>query len=224
MANNTGSPYHLIIYSDKEEAANRLTSGLGALLSLIGLVVLLHRASLNGDPWRILSCSIYGGSLVIFYLLATIYHSVRTPKVRYVFRILDHATIFLVIAGTYTPYTLVTLRGPWGWSLFGVVWSLAIAGAIFKTFMVSRLRVLMPVLYIVMGWLMVIAIKPLMASLPLAGVVWLVAGGLFYTFGIIFYAIDKIPQNHAIWHIFVLAGSACHYFSVLWYVVPGNST
>lgn len=158
--------------------------------------------------------------MLLFYSFSTIYHSVQRPQVKYLFRILDHASIYLVIAGTYTPFALVTLRGAWGWSIFGVVWELAIAGVVFKTFMTHRLRILGPIFYIAMGWLIVIAIKPLLDALPMAGLWWLIAGGLIYTVGVLFYAIDKIPYNHTIWHVFVLVASACHFFAVYWYVVP----
>jgi len=210
----------LVYYSEAEELANRLTHGFGALLSLAGLVVLIVAAGATGDPWRIVSCSIYGSVLTLFYLTSTIYHSVRPPGLRYLFRILDHAAIYLVIAGTYTPFTLVSLRGAWGWSLFGTVWGLAVGGVIFKIFMTHRLRILGPIFYIAMGWIAVIAFKPLLTVLTPAGMAWLVAGGVAYTAGVVFYAWNRLPFNHAIWHLFVLVGSACHYFSVLWYVLP----
>jgi hemolysin III len=210
----------LVHYTEAEELANRLTHGFGALLSLAGLVVLVISAGSTGDPWRIVSCTVFGTVLTAFYVISTLYHSVRSPQIRYLFRILDHAGIYLVIAGTYTPFTLVSLRGAWGWSLFGTVWGLAVAGVIFKAFMTHRLRILAPALYIAMGWIAVIAFKPLLAALTPAGMAWLVAGGVAYTGGILFYALDRIPYNHAIWHVFVLIGSACHFFSILWYVVP----
>jgi len=207
-------------YTQAEEKANSLTHAAGVLLSLFWLILLLMATMKQGDPWRIVSCTIYGSSLLLFYSFSTIYHSVQRPRVKYLFRILDHASIYLVIAGTYTPFALVTLRGAWGWSLFGVTWSLAIIGMIFKTFMTHRLRVLGPILYIAMGWLVVFVIKPLLDALPMAGFSWLLAGGLIYTVGVLFYAIDKIPYNHAVWHVFVLVASACHFLAVYWYVVP----
>lgn len=210
----------LHFYTQAEERANSLTHAAGVIMSFGGLVLLVTTTLQQGDTWRIVSCTIYGTTLFIFYCFSTIYHSVQRPQVKYVFRILDHASIYLVIAGTYTPFALVTLRGAWGWSIFGVIWGLACVGAIFKTFMTHRLRVLGPIFYILMGWLVVIAIKPLLAALPLAGVWWLVAGGVIYTVGVLFYAIDKIPYNHTIWHIFVLVASGCHYLAVYWYVVP----
>jgi len=210
----------LVYYSEKEELANRLTHGFGGILSLAGLVFLLVAAGRTGDPWRIVSVAIYGTGMITFYVVSTLYHSVKTPSVRYLFRILDHASIFLMIAGTYTPFTLVSLRGPWGWSLFGTVWGLAVAGMIFKVFMTHRLRIVAPLFYVALGWLVVIALKPLLASVPGPGVWWLIAGGVAYTVGVLFYALDRIPFNHAIWHLFVLAGSLCHYIAVLRYVIP----
>lgn len=212
--------YYLITYSEEEELANRLTHSLAAVISLIGIVFLVTEASRTGDPYRIVSSVIFCSSLSIFYVISTLYHTIRSPKSRYVFRVLDHAGIYLVIAGTYTPFTLVSLRESSGWVLFGVVWGLAIAGVIFKSFMTHRLAFLAPVFYIALGWLIVVDLEGLLSLVPIKGVLWLVAGGLFYTVGIIFYAFDRIPYNHAIWHIFVFAGSLCHYLSILWYVVP----
>jgi len=212
--------YHLITYSEEEELANRLTHSFAAAISLVGVVFLVTAASRTGDPYRIVSSAIFSGSLTIFYVISTLYHTIRSPKTRYVFRVLDHAGIYLVIAGTYTPITLVSLRESSGWVLFGVIWGLAIAGAIFKSFMTHRLAFLAPVFYIALGWLIVVDLEGLLTFVPIKGVLWLVAGGLFYTVGVIFYAIDRIPYNHAIWHVFVIAGSLCHYLSILWYVVP----
>jgi len=211
---------HLIIYSEQEELANRLTHGAAALFSLVGLVVLLVAASRTGDPYRIVSSAIFCGILSLFYVVSTLYHTIRNPKARYLFRVLDHAGIFLVIAGSYTPFTLVSLREDRGWVLFGVVWGIAVAGVILKSFMTHRLKILAPILYIAMGWLIVVDFDNLLRTVARQGVFWLVAGGLFYTVGIIFYAIDRIPYNHAIWHVFVIAGSLCHYLAVLLYVIP----
>lgn len=213
---------HLITYTEQEELFNRLTHGAAAILSVAGLVILVTAASRTGDPYRIVSAAIFCGALSLFYVISTLYHTIRSPRVRYIFRILDHAGIFVVIAGSYTPFTLVSLRSGRGWFLFGLVWSLAVAGIVFKSFMTHRLRFLAPVFYIGLGWLIVIDLEGLLTMVPSGGVFWLVAGGLFYTFGIIFYAIDRIPYNHAIWHVFVVAGSLCHYLAVLWYVVPLN--
>ena len=212
--------YQLIAYSEKEELLNRLTHSVAAVLSLVGLVVIVVAASRTGDPYRIVSSAVFCSVLTAFYVISSLYHTVRTPKIRYVFRVLDHAGIYLVIASSYTPYALVSLREGSGWMLFGLVWGLAVAGVIFKSFMTHRLAFLAPVLYIALGWLIVIDLEGLLTMVPLKGVLWLLAGGLFYTGGIVFYAIDCIPYNHAIWHVFVIAGSLCHYLSVLWYVVP----
>ncbi len=214
------SKYHLITYSEAEELANRLTHGTAALLSIIGLVVLVVAASRTGDPYRIVSAAVFCSVLSIFYIISTLYHTLRNPRVRYVFRVLDHAGIFLVIAASYTPFTLVSMREGNGWALFGVVWGLAIAGTVFKSLMTHRLAFLAPVLYIALGWLIVVDLEGLLTMVPIKGVLWLFAGGLCYTVGIVFYAIDRIPYNHAIWHLFVIAGSLCHYLSILWYVVP----
>lgn len=214
------SKYHLITYSEAEELANRLTHCVAALFSIVGLVVLVVAASRTGDPYRIVSAAVFTSVLCIFYIISTLYHTFRNPRVRYIFRILDHAGIFLVIAASYTPFTLVSLREGNGWTLFGVVWGLAVVGVVFKTFMTHRLAFLAPVLYIALGWLIVVDLEGLLSMVPIKGVLWLFAGGLCYTVGIIFYAIDRIPYNHAIWHLFVVAGSLCHYLSILWYVVP----
>lgn len=204
----------------KEETLNAWTHGLGALLSLVGLAVLVFMASRHGDVWHIVSCSTYGVTLVLLFSSSTLYHSFRSERVKHIFRIIDHASIYLLIAGTYTPFVLVNLRGKWGWSFFGVVWGLALAGIVFQIFFVSRFRVLQTLIYLAMGWLAVIALKPLLTRVPLPGLVWLLAGGLSYTVGALFYLWKKLPFHHAVWHIFVLAGGVCHYFAILFYVLP----
>jgi hemolysin III len=204
----------------KEETINALTHGLGALLSLGGLIVLVFMASRHGDAWHIVSCSIYGVTLVLLFSSSTLYHSFRSERVKHIFRIVDHASIYLLIAGTYTPFVLVNLRGGWGWSLFGVIWGLALAGIVFQIFFVGRFRVLQTLIYLLMGWLVVIAVKPLLTRVPLPGLLWLLAGGLSYTVGALFYLWKKLPYHHAVWHLFVLAGGICHYFAVLFYVLP----
>jgi len=218
--NATDLEGRLVYYSDVEESVNRITHGFGALVSLIGVIALITMASGQGDGYRIVSACIYGGAMVTFYCLSTAYHSVRKPGVRYVFRILDHASIYLMIAGSYTPFALVTLRGAWGWSLFGTVWGLGTVGAILKIFTTHRLRFVGPLLYIALGWIVVIALKPLSAALATNGMVLLFAGGMAYTVGVIFYLWDRLPFNHAIWHLFVLTGSACHFFAIFFYVTP----
>jgi len=212
--------YRLVTYSEEEELAHRITHGFGAVLSIVGLFVLVYATANRGEFWRLVSCSLYGTTLVIFYAVSTIYHTVRTPWLKYIFRILDHASIFLLIAGTYTPFTLVSLPAPWGWTIFILIWGLALAGTLLKVVMTGRLRILGPLLYLGMGWLIVLAYHPLTAAVSPMGVRWLLAGGLAYSAGLIFYAWTKLPYNHAVWHVFVLVGSACHYFAVLFYVVP----
>ncbi|HKL24709.1 MAG TPA: hemolysin III family protein [Desulfuromonadales bacterium] len=210
----------LTFYTEEEELANRLTHSVAALLSLVGLVILVSAAARTGDPYRIVSSAVFCSTLFLFYLISTIYHSLRSPRARYVFRVLDHVGIYLVIAGTYTPITLVSMREGSGWALFGTVWALALLGAVFKAFMTHRLAFLAPVFYIALGWLIVVDLEGLLNAVPPGGIFWLLAGGLSYTFGILFYAIDRIPYNHAIWHGFVIAGSFSHYLAILLYVVP----
>ena len=204
----------------KEETLNAWTHGLGALFGLVGLVVLVVLASPGGDAWHIVSCSIYGVTLVLLFSSSTLYHSCRSERAKHICRIIDHASIYLLIAGTYTPFVLVTLRGAWGWSLFGVVWGLALAGIVFQIFFVDRFRLLQTLIYLLMGWLAVIAAKPLLARVPRPGLLWLLAGGLSYTVGAGFYLWKKLPYHHAVWHLFVLAGAVCHYFAILFYVLP----
>jgi hemolysin III len=206
-----------------EEIANAITHGIGLLLSIAGFVVLLILAALRGTAWHIVACSIYGGTLICLYTASTLYHAVISPRVKRALRIFDHSAIYLLIAGTYTPFLLVSLRGPWGWSLFGVVWGLAVAGVLFKFWFVERFAILSTAVYIAMGWLVVIAAKPVITHVPFTALIWLLAGGLAYTGGVIFFAAKRIPYSHAIWHMFVLAGSICHYFAVLSTVIPPRS-
>jgi len=200
------------------ERFNSITHLLGAVLAAVGLVFLVIRATLTGDPWKIVSFSIYGGTLVVLYMSSALYHSVQSASKK-VFQKFDHSAIYLLIAGSYTPFTLVTLRGAWGWSLFGVVWGLAVIGIIQDLLFEKRRGLLSVVMYLLMGWIAMIAIRPLSRALPYAGMIWLVAGGLFYTIGVVFYALDKkLVHSHGIWHLFVLAGSLCHYFTIYLYV------
>ncbi len=208
------------LYTVGEEIANSLTHGVGAVLGIAGLVVLVTLAALHGDVWHVVSCSIYGGAMVVLYTASTLYHGVTAPRAKRVLQVVDHSAIFLLIAGTYTPFTLVSLRGPWGWSIFGTVWGLAAAGIILEIAFPRRWPALALTLYIAMGWVVVVAVKPLLAVLPTGGLVLLVLGGLAYTGGIGFYAWKKLPYGHAIWHLFVLAGTILHFFAVLFYVVP----
>lgn len=203
-----------------EETINAVTHGIGAALASIGLVCLIVFAYSYGDVWHIISFSIYGASLVLLYLASTLYHSFTNERKKYIFKIFDHAAIYLLIAGTYTPFTLVTLRGTLGWSVFGIIWGLAAIGIIFQLFFVKRFKVMSTICYILMGWLIIFAIKPLIAALPVYGLLWLIIGGVFYTSGTVFYLWRKIPYNHAIWHVFVLAGSISHFISVFFYVLP----
>ncbi len=201
----------------REEAVNAWTHGAGLVLSLAALPVLVVIAVNSGGAYRITSFAIYGAALVILYLASTVYHAVRRPDIKGAFRRLDHAAIFLLIAGTYTPFTLLNMQGPWGWALFGVVWGCAIAGVAFKLCCRRGFMAVTTALYIVMGWSVLIAVKPALASIHPHGIAWLVAGGLAYTGGVVFFALNRIPYNHAIWHIFVLAGSICHFLAVVLY-------
>lgn len=201
----------------KGERFNSISHLLGAAAALAGMVVLVVLASRQGDPWKIVSFSVYGATLVALYSFSTLYHSFR-GKAKPVFRKLDHHAIYLLIAGTYTPFTLVTLRGEWGWSLFGVVWGLAVLGIVIDSFPQRGRRIVPVIIYLVMGWLAVMAAEPLLQALPPTGIAGLLLGGLFYTVGIIFYALDERRYFHGIWHLFVLAGSISHYFTIVWYV------
>ncbi|MCU6433178.1 hemolysin III family protein [Undibacterium sp. Jales W-56] len=200
------------------ERFNSITHTVGAALAVIGGSVLLVLAAKSGDPWKIVSFSIYIASLLILYLASTLYHSLRGVA-KDVFRKFDHCAIYLLIAGSYTPFTLVTMRGPWGWSLFGVVWGLALIGVVQELWFARGARISSLIIYMMMGWLAIIGIKPLLAALGVPGFIWLAAGGLLYTLGIGFYATDhKVKHGHGVWHLFVLAGSLCHYVAVLFYV------
>ncbi len=206
-----------------DELANSVTHGIGLALSLVGLVVLIILAALHGSAWHIVSCAVYGATLVLLYAASTLYHAVQSPRAKYVLKILDHASIYLLIAGTYTPFTLVTLRGGWGWTLFGLVWGLALFGVLFKVWFVNHFAIVSTAVYVLMGWLVVIAAKPLLARVPHGELAWLMAGGVAYTAGIVFYGWRRIPYHHAIWHIFVMAGSICHYCAVLFYILPAKA-
>lgn len=201
------------------ELANTITHGIGLALSIAGFVVLLVLAAVRGNPRHIVSCAIYGATLVCLYAASTLYHGIPSPRRKRALRIFDHCAIYLLIAGTYTPFLLVNLRGGWGWSLLGIVWGFAMAGIVFKFLFVDHFPFLSTVIYLLMGWLAVIALKPLLAAVPASGLLWLLAGGLLYTLGVVFYAWKRLPYNHVIWHLFVLAGSTCHYVAVLYSVV-----
>lgn len=201
------------------EKFNAITHLVGALLALAGSVALIEFAVRDGDPWKVVSVSIYGATLVLLYSFSTLYHSVR-GRAKNVLRKLDHHSIYLLIAGSYTPFCLVTLRGPWGWSLFGVVWGLAVLGSLQELRSRSGARILSVAIYIVMGWVALVAMAQLLDALGPDGFAWLVAGGLFYTIGIVFYVIDtRLTHSHGIWHLFVMAGSVSHYVAILKYVL-----
>lgn len=206
-------------YSIVEEVANCVTHGIAAALSIAGLTLLVTFAGLTGDPWRIVSFSIYGVTLVVLYVASTLYHGIPGPAAKQILRRFDHAAIFLLIAGTYTPFLLVMLRGGWGWTLFGIIWALAAFGVAIKVAFTGRFEVLTVILYLGMGWMGVAAIKPVVAALPPVGLGLLVAGGLAYTIGVVFYAGRCIPFNHAIWHMFVITGSVCHFLAVMFFVL-----
>jgi len=200
------------------ERFNSISHLAGAAIAAVGLIVLIFIAIEKGDPWKIASLGIYGGSLLLLYIFSTLYHSFR-GRIKSVFQKLDHLAIYLLIAGTYTPITLITLRGPWGWSLFGIVWGLALVGMIIDLLPEKGRRIIPVIIYLIMGWVGIFALKPLWTALPPAGLLWLLAGGLFYTGGVVFFAVDKrMPYAHGIWHLFVLAGSICHYLTILGYV------
>jgi hemolysin III len=200
------------------ERFNSITHLVGAALAVVGTAVLVTVAAQRGDPWKLVSFSIYGAMLVALYVFSTLYHSVR-GRAKNVLRKFDHCTIYLLIAGSYTPFALVSLRGAWGWSLLGAVWTLAALGIAQEIWLAKGARVLSLVIYVVMGWLALVAVSPLWLALKPAGFAWLVAGGVLYTVGIVFYATDhKLRHGHGVWHLFVLGGSACHFFTVLLHV------
>jgi hemolysin III len=204
----------LFFYSLKEEIVNSVTHGIGAVLSVIGLVVLLAMAITYGDVWRTISLSIYGTSMLVLYLASTLYHAIQHRRAKRVLRIFDHAAIYLLIAGTYTPFLLVVLNGVLGWVLFAIIWGMAAAGVFYKIFFLDRHVVLETVGYLVMGWLCVVALPQLVPLLSPQALWGLILGGLAYTLGVIFYARPKVAYSHAVWHLFVLGGSAFHYFAV----------
>ncbi|RMD52134.1 MAG: hemolysin III family protein [Candidatus Thermofonsia bacterium] len=207
-------------YTIGEEIANSITHGIGALLSVAALTILVMMAVTYGDVWRIVSAAVYGSSLVILYLASTLYHMIQHPKAKRILRIFDHASIFVLIAGSYTPFLLVNLRGTLGWTFFGIIWGIAVVGIVLKVFFIGKYEGLATAAYIAMGWLVVFAFRQLMANLSTGGIILLIAGGITYTAGVIFYAWRKLPYSHAIWHLFVLGGSACHFFAVLFHVLP----
>lgn len=207
------------VQSIGEEIANSVTHGLAAAFSVAALVILVVFSALRGNSWHVVSCTVFGVTLILLYLASTLYHAMPAGKAKRVLRILDHASIYLLIAGTYTPFTLVTLRGAWGWSIFGVVWGLAAAGIVFQSLLIGRLPALSTAVYVLMGWMVLIAFRPLLGALPWGGIAWLVAGGACYTVGVFFF-VSRWKFTHMVWHLFVMAGSVCHFFAVLLYVIP----
>ena len=214
------SEANIVEHDYRAEVLNALTHAVGAALSVAALCYMVIYASSLGDTYRVVSVSVFGASLVALYSASTVYHAVQGPFWKHVFHVIDHASIYVLIAGTYTPFTLVSIRGGWGWSLFGVVWGLALAGIIFKIFFVGRMQFLSLAVYLGMGWLAIIAAGPIMNAVPFAGIVWVVVGGLAYTSGVVFYVWHSLPHHHAIWHLFTMAGSASHFVAIYWYVLP----
>ncbi|MHA2854845.1 PAQR family membrane homeostasis protein TrhA [Paenibacillus lautus] len=207
-------------YPRREEIANAITHGIGAALSVAALVLLIVFSSLKGTAWHVVSFTIYGSTMLLLYLSSTLVHGLRDGKAKDFFEFMDHSSIYLFIAGTYTPFLLVAIRGPLGWSLFGIVWGIALFGVVFKAFFVKRFLFLSTIFYIAMGWLIVIAWNPLTAVVAPQGMNLLVLGGVLYTLGTIFYVWRGFPYHHAIWHLFVLAGSILHFFAILIYLLP----
>jgi hemolysin III len=207
-------------YSIKEEIANSITHGVGLILAIAGLGVLIAFASRLGNAWHVVSCTIFATTLILQYTFSTLYHSIQLPRAKSIMRVLDHSAIFLLIAGTYTPFMLVNLRGTWGWTLLAVIWSLALLGVLFQVSLLRRWQGLSLGLYIGMGWVVVVAIKPMLDAVAPGGLILLLLGGLAYTSGVIFYLWKSLRYHHAIWHGFVLAGSILHFFAVLFYVIP----
>ena len=205
-------------YSPMEERINVWSHGLGIVMSVVGLLLLVQRAVSTGDVWRIVSFSIFGVSMILLYTASTVYHHSKTPKVRVRLNIFDHSSIYVLIAGSYTPFTLVTLHGWVGWTVFGISWGAALAGIILKFFFIGRHKMLSTIMYILMGWIIVIAVKPLINNLSSEGLIWLLAGGISYTVGAVLYSLKGMKFNHAVFHIFVLAGTICHFVAVYWFV------
>lgn len=206
-------------YTFREELAHGISHGLGTALSIVGLVFLLLAACRYGDSWHIVSASIYGSTLILLYAASTLYHLIPASKLKKVFQKLDHGMIYVLIAGTYTPFTLISLRGAWGWTLFGVVWGLAVVGFGLEIFLRRRIQWLSLSLYLGLGWLVIFAIRPMLAAVPTGGMLLLLGGGLLYSLGITFYVWKKLLYHHAIWHLFVIGGSICHFYAIYAYVI-----
>lgn len=201
-----------------EEIANSLSHGVGLVAAIVGSPFIINHAINQGDSGLIVGTSIFSATVIILYLASTLYHALPAGKTKLIFRVIDHSAIYLLIAGTYTPFTLGVLQGVWGWTLFGIVWSLALIGITLKSLGKVSHPILSNGLYLLMGWVVVIAINPLLSKVPTAGLIWLLAGGLFYTVGVVFFIVDsRLKYGHLVWHFFVLAGTICHFFAVLWY-------
>ena len=200
-----------------EEIANSMSHGLGLVAALVAAPVLIAEASRRGSTASVVGAAVFGATMILLYLASTIYHALPTNRAKRVFRVIDHAAIFLLIAGTYTPFTLGALRGPWGWTLFGLVWGMAVVGVTMKVVHGFHRPWLSTGLYLAMGWMVVIAVGPLFTHVPAAGILWLAAGGLSYTAGVAFYVAEGLPFAHFVWHLFVLGGTTCHFFAVLGY-------
>ncbi|PCI08212.1 MAG: hemolysin D [Flavobacteriaceae bacterium] len=213
---------NITFYDKKEEKLNVISHAFGLLLSVVALILLVVKASIYGNVWHIVSFSIYGTSLIVLYAASTFYHASTTPKIRHRLNIFDHTSIYILIAGTYTPFTLVVLNGWVGWTIFGISWGIALIGVILKLFFTGRYDKISTIAYVLMGWVIVFAIKPLIENLSTEGLIWLLAGGIFYTIGAVLFSIPKIKYNHAIFHIFVLLGSFSHFMAVYFYVLPIN--
>ncbi|WP_442602215.1 PAQR family membrane homeostasis protein TrhA [Paenibacillus sp. KN14-4R] len=207
-------------YSPKEEIANAITHGIGALLSIAALVLLVVFSSINGTPWHVVSFAIYGTTMILLFVSSTLVHSFPEGKIKDWFEFCDHSSIYLFIAGTYTPFLFVVLKGTLGWTLFGVIWGIAIGGIVFKIFFTKKFLFMSTLFYIAMGWLMITAWNPLVAKLPQGGIILLIVGGALYTLGTVFYVWRGFPYHHAVWHLFVLAGAIAHFFMMFNYVMP----
>jgi len=220
MGKDAAPKHRLPEYTLGEEIANSVTHGVGALLSLIGTAILLYRAARNGTTLHVVSFAVYGSCLFLLHLSSTLYHALRPPRAKRVFRVFDHCSIYLLIAGTYTPFLLLSLWGRWGLTLLVAIWTLAIAGIVFKSLFIGRLQKASVLLYILMGWMIIVAAREAWMRVPHAAIGFVAAGGLFYTLGVAFYAWKSLPYNHAVWHLFVLGGSVCHYAAILLYLMP----
>jgi hemolysin III len=200
-----------------EEIANSISHGIGLVLAIAAAPILIVAAVRAGSVWNMVGVSVFASAMLCLYFASTLYHALRHDKAKRFFRVLDHGAIFILIAGTYTPFTLGILRGPWGWTLLGLIWAMAIFGLTMKAVAGTRYRWLSMILYLSMGWLVVIAAKPVLLHVPLAGIIWLLAGGVAYTAGVAFYSAHRVRYSHFVWHLFVVVGTTCHFFAVLWY-------